>query len=96
VSDHYGVVQIYVNGKPEGQALNVIAGDSVLFTMPGKLVNGRVAIAEEKATRLQEQVRSWGSRVASLEQTIREMVAASSHDEAVGIAFRSGALREDL
>lgn len=91
-----GEVQIYVNGEPEGDKFNLMAGDSVLYTMPGQLLNGRVAIAEASVKTLEERVRGWSAQAAKLGQAIREMAEAATLDEAIGIAYRSGALREDL
>lgn len=90
-----GMVQVLVDGEPVEGVVNMAAGDSLLFTMPGKLVNGKVAIAEERITSLENQVRGWGMRVAKLEQAIRDIAGAASLDEAIGIAWRSGALHED-
>lgn len=96
-----GEVQIVVNGEPKGDPIYLVAGDSLLFTMPGKIVNGQLAIAEGYVDELMAKLTSsfpstFGatSRVANLEQTIRDMAASESLDEARGVAWRSGALTD--
>ena len=90
-----GTVQIHVDGKPQGDPMYLADGDQVLFTMPGILKNGRLTIAEERIAGLERQLRAYQEESAKYQKTIREMADAKSLDEAVGIAFRAGALRDE-
>lgn len=88
-------VELLIDGKIEGKPKHLMPGDSLLFTAPGQLTVGRVAILEAERDDLRSRLSAWGLRVSKLEQTIRNMAAAESLDEAIGIAWRSGALNEE-
>lgn len=88
-------VQVVVNGEPVGDAVNLRNGDSLLFTMPWHLLSGRARIAEWKIARVREALKAKHAEVVLLEETIREMAAAASLNEAVSIAFASGVLSEN-
>jgi hypothetical protein len=79
-------VEWIIDGRPDGQPINVIPGDQILFTAPGTFIVGRAEIAERKYQLADERNSRLEAERHRLIQQLEKIAAATTFRQALSLA----------